>query len=95
MLVIRSVFQAKYGKGGDLVALFKEIENTIPEMSDIRILTDASGTMFTVVYEQEAENFAEWEERRVKIFSHPDFGGWFARMEPFVETGSREFYYIE
>ncbi|MCJ7625460.1 MAG: hypothetical protein MUO76_18325 [Anaerolineaceae bacterium] len=95
MLVIRSVFQAKYGKGGDLVALFKEAENTMPEMSDIRILTDATGPMFTVVYEQDAENFADWEERRGKIFSHPDFGDWFARMEPLVETGHREFYYIE
>lgn len=51
MLITRSIFQAKYSKGDALVALFKEARDTWTEMSGIRILTDASGPMFTVVME--------------------------------------------
>lgn len=75
--------------------MFKEARDTWTEMSGIRILTDASGPMFTVVMEQEFESFSEWEKRRSETFSHPDFGEWFARMEQLVESGRREFYNLE
>ena len=42
MILVRNVFQAKYGKGGELVALFKEVRQQQPAMSVDRILTDAS-----------------------------------------------------
>lgn len=95
MIVVRDVFQAKYGKGSELVTLFKEGLETWGDRFDSRILTDASGSFFTVVTEREVESFAAWEENLSEIFSHPEFGDWFARMEPLVESGSREFYNIE
>jgi hypothetical protein len=95
MIVVRDVFQAKYGKGGDLVALFKEAKESWPREYATRILTDASGPFFTVVTETEVENLAAWEQSSAEVFAMPDFGDWFARMEPLVETGRREFYNIE
>jgi hypothetical protein len=95
MIVVRDVFQAKYGKGGELVALFKEAAKSWRSDYGIRVLTDASGPFFTVVTETEVPNLGEWEKRRTEIFSHPDFGKWFARMEPLVESGRREFYNVE
>ena len=96
MLLIRDVFQAKYGKGGDLVALFKEASEKWPQgYAPSRILTDASGQFFTVITEEEVESFAEWERRIGKIFAMPEFGKWFDRMVPLVESGRREFYNIE
>ena len=95
MILVRSVFQAKYGKGGDLVALFKETSQEWPVSAADRILTDASGPFFTVVTETEVESLAEWEQRIAEIFSLPEFGDWFARMGPLVESGRREFYKIE
>ena len=95
MMLVRSVFQAKYGKGGDLVALFKEARQEWPVSSADRILTDASGQFFTVVTEQEVESLAAWEQRIAEIFAVPEFGDWFARMTQLVESGRREFYNIE
>ncbi len=95
MILVRAVFQAKYGKGNDLVELFKEGQKSWGELRAFRIYTDVSGPFFTVVTEEEQESFAAWEENRGKIFSHPEFGDWFARMEPLVESGHREFYNIE
>jgi hypothetical protein len=94
MILVRDVFQAKYGKGGDLVAQFQEAKKVFPNTYS-RILTDASGPFFTVVAEAEVESLAAWEQLIASIFSMPEFGEWFARMEPLVESGRREFYHIE
>lgn len=95
MIVVRSVFKAKYGKGGELVALFKEAMSSWGSELNYRILTDLSGSFFTVVTEEEVESFEAWQKRRDDIFSHAEFADWFARMEKLVQSGSREFYSIE
>ena len=97
MIVVRDVFQAKYGKGGDVVALFKEARERWPEAATYgqRILTDASGSFFTVVTETEVESLAAWEQLLAEVFANPEFGAWFSRMETLVESGWREFYNIE
>ncbi len=41
------------------------------------------------------QSLAEWERRIAEVFSLPEFGEWFARMTPLVESGRREFYHIE
>jgi hypothetical protein len=92
MIVVRDVFQAKYGKGGELIKLLKEAQTIMPQAFAGRILTDASGQFFTVVTETELANLAEWEQMQKKIYSHPDFDKWFAQMQPLVESGRREFY---
>jgi hypothetical protein len=43
MIVVRDTFQAKFGKAGTLVALFKELRQQWPGQSVDRIYTDASG----------------------------------------------------
>jgi len=92
MLVVRDVFQAKYGRGDELVALFKEARQKYPEFAKhhARVLTDASGPFFMVIQELQVENLADWEKMRDSIFQQPDFASWFARMIPLVESGRRE-----
>ena len=94
MIVVRDVFQAKYGKGGELVDLLKEAQPDMPQ-SYQRILSDASGAFFTIVAEIEVANLAAWETMVQEIFANPKFGQWFERMVPLVESGRREFYNVE
>jgi hypothetical protein len=98
MLVARQVFQGKYGQGDALIALFKELNTRLQEAGDdaprFRILTDASGPFFTVVTEVEVESFAAWEGRFSASMAQPWMGEWFSRMQPLVESGSREFYHL-
>ncbi len=94
MIVVRDVFQAKYGRGDELVALFKEL---IPlaeaaGMGEETILADLSGRFFTVVTERQVESMAAYDEAREKLIATPEFGAWFGRMTELVESGSREFY---
>lgn len=96
MLIARQVFQAKYGRGDELVALFREFNERIKDssMSRFRILTDATGPFFTVVTEVEVESLAAWETGFSDMMNQPWMGEWFGRMMPLVESGSREFYHL-
>jgi hypothetical protein len=94
MILVRDVFQAKYGKGDQLATLFQEARDRWPGEYAGRILTDASGTFFTVVAETEVNSLAEWERLSPEIFNNPTFGEWFSRMEALVSSGRREFYNI-
>lgn len=94
MLVVRNVFRAKYGMGD---ALVQHIFDGLPLMGggeNLRVLTDASGTFFTVVAEFTFENFAAYQESEKAEFARPDFGEWFEKMVPLVDSGYREFFTV-
>ena len=93
MILVRDVFQAKYDRGDELVALFKEANQWMGDYA-ARILTDASGTFFTIVTEQEFPSLGEWERINAEAFSDPRFGPWFEQMVPLVDSGQREFYNV-
>jgi len=95
VILVRDVFQAKYGKAGELVTLLKEARERWAGGYATRILTDLSGQFFTVVTETEVESLGEWERRLGEVFARPDFAPWFERMTALVESGRREFYTIE
>ncbi len=93
MIVVRGVFQAKYGKGDELVQLFKEGFEMWPTWArNARLLTDLSGPFFTVISDGEYESFAEWQAEGQALFGDPRFAAWFERMTALVESGRREFY---
>jgi hypothetical protein len=97
MIQVRQVFQCKYGRGDQLVALFKEADakwrQRFPALHQ-RVMTDVAGEFFTVVTEMEVESLAAWEALLPQMFSDPEFGPWFARMQEVVESGRREFWTI-
>ncbi|MBI5878051.1 MAG: hypothetical protein HZB53_10385 [Chloroflexi bacterium] len=96
MIVVRGVFQAKYGKGNELVELLKEGNVLWPAGAgrNARILTDLSGPFFTVVSEAEFDSFSAWESRGPQIYGDAHFAAWFERMTALVEGGRREFYNV-
>jgi hypothetical protein len=93
-MIVRDVFQAKYGQGGQLVDLLKEAQRDMAR-SFQRILSDASGPFFAIVTEIEVASLAEWENLMKEVFANPQFGEWFARMAARVESGRRELYTLE
>ena len=98
MLLVRQTFQARYGRGDELVALFKELREQMGSRRALRIMTDASGPFFTVVTEFEVESFADWEQTfsqiMGEILGRPEMQDWFSRMMELVESGRRDFYNI-
>ncbi len=98
MILVRDVFQAKYGMGDELVRLFKQIYEMMREEGvpyDTMVMTDLSGPFFTVVTETKVESMEVFQKNMREGFSKPEFAEWFGRTMPLVESGRREFYTIE
>ena len=99
MIVVRTVLQAKFGKGGELAASFKETSRAMmAEMGTKRrwrVLTDLSGPFDTVIQEVEAESIAEWETLRTKLFQLKAFRDSMAVMQAVVVSGHNELWTVE
>jgi hypothetical protein len=100
MILVRDVFQAKFGKIDELVALFKTMLDEAPAdmpagFRNARILVDASGPFFTAVMETEFESMAQWEAAFSKMMSMQGPDDPTDRMNELVRSGYREFFRIE
>ena len=99
MIVVRFVFQAKWGKAVEVVESFKQSKEMMQRIAGpnvkVRILTDLSGPFDTVVQEVELESLAEWEQLRAKIFADPEFQQSMAGAEIPFTSGRTEFYTLE
>ena len=96
MILVRFVFQVKWGKVHDVVEAMKNSQEILGEKyGPVRILTDLSGQFNTVVQEVEVESLAEWERGRAEIFAKPKFQQMQADMAGLFESGRVEFYTIE
>jgi hypothetical protein len=77
MIIVRTVFQGSYGKGGELAALqTTTAKQLIAEMGgDHRwtVMTDLSGPFDTVVLEVEVASLTEWEGIRSRMFASATF----------------------
>lgn len=99
MIVVRFVFQARWGQAGKAVEDFSQgvemMKRVAGPNAKIRFLTDLSGLFDTVVQEMELESLAEWERVREAIFTDPEFQEMQSTSEnPFV-SGRTEFYTLE
>ena len=99
MIVVRNVFQAKFGRAGELAQAMAESmrqpTGTPGAPSAWRVLTDLSGPFDTVVLEVEGESLAGWEQRRREMFASPEFQANFARAAELMASGRNELYTIE
>ena len=96
MIVVRTVFQAKWGQADALVRAVREGQQAMIQEAGIhgRILTDLGGQFFTVVLEGEFENLAAWEQFRARMFQDPRFQQSAAQGEGLIESGRQEFFTV-
>jgi hypothetical protein len=98
MIRVRSVLQTKWGTADEVAAALKEGMNQLAKEMGGRnphILTDLSGPFHRVVEEIDVESLAHWEQNRGKLFSHPEFAKFMARVDGLIESGYQEFFTIE
>ena len=92
MIVVRDTYQIKFGRIDPLLELFSDARRSWAQPYPFRLLTDASGPLYTLVAETEVASLAEWEKRFADLFSNSEFVQWFSQMVPLIESGRREFY---
>ena len=96
MIMVRDVFQLKFGKAKDAKALWKEgkvLREKYGQQS-LRALVDLTGSYYTFVMESMYENLSAFEKSLRETMSMPEFGQWYQKFVPLVESGHREIYTI-
>ena len=77
MIIVRTVYQGSYGKGGELAALqAATAKRFIAELGGghaWKVMSDLSGPFDTIVMEVEVASLAEWEGIRSRMFSSAAF----------------------
>ena len=96
MIVVRNVFQLKFGKAKEAIALMKESATLTQRFSQspARYLTDLTGPFYTIVMELTYENLAELEKSQSETMGKKEFGEWYQKFIPLVESGHREIFTV-
>jgi hypothetical protein len=97
MIVIRNVFQLKFGKAREALAVMKDgvaIQKRLAPEGSARLLTDVTGRHYTLVLEVTVPNLAAIETMVPRVFGDPEFQANYQKMMPLVESGHRELFTI-
>jgi hypothetical protein len=97
MILIRNVFQLKFGKAKEAVAVLKEalaIQKRLGANFQQRICTDVTGPFYTLVLELTVSSLSEWEKEAPRIMGSKEFQDNYQKMTPLVESGYRELFTI-
>jgi hypothetical protein len=98
VIVVRYTNYARYGMGDALVQLTREMLGVLardPRVSGVRVLTDLSGPTFTVESEWHVASLAVFEQVQAELLRGSAFASWFARVQPLVDHGRRDFYTVQ
>ena len=97
MILVRNIFQANFGKAGELAKIMKGTTEQMGKMfgGKVRVLTDLSGQYDTVVMEVEVESLGMWEQKRAEMFASPELGEQTVGIEGMIIGGRAEFFTIE
>ena len=95
MIVVLNVFHLKFGKAREAVAALKEgvaIQKRLGVDVNQRLLTDLTGSFYTLVLELTLPNLAAVETTLSKVMSDKDFHANYEKLVPLVESGHREIF---
>jgi hypothetical protein len=97
MILIRNVFQVKFGKAREAVALVKEgaaIQKRAGANFSPRVLTDLTGPFYTVVLELTVPNLSAFEAEAPRFLADKDFQANYQKLVPLVDSGYREIFTV-
>ena len=97
MIVVREVFQLKFGKAKEAKAAWKEFTSLRKKygLPDGRALTDSTGPFYTFVFEHTYENMAGFEQSLKSELGMKEFNKWYhGKFAPLVDSGKREIFSI-
>ena len=95
MILVRDVFQLKFGKAKEAKALWeegKEIARRVGYGAADRALVDLTGQYYTFVLESLHENLAAYEQSLGNTLGAEDWSQWYQKFASLVESGHREMF---
>jgi hypothetical protein len=94
MILVRNVFQIKFGRMKEALEIWKkEGLKLIPSHRNPRLLTDLTGPFYTLILEATHKDLADLESS-MKENSQAASGGFYQKFTPLVDSGRREVFMV-
>ncbi len=100
MILVRDIFQLKFGKAREAIAAWKEGTEFMKKVGlpPGRVCTDLTGApYYTLVFESTYESLTAFEAAHAKAMgtsSYKEWRAWYERFIPLAESGRREIFNI-
>lgn len=96
MIQVRDIFQLKFGKAKEAKALWKEMRALESKFGHGhgKALVDITGPYYTLVMEHTYANLSAYEKALNDTLGAAEFGEWYKRFVPLVESGKREIFTV-
>ena len=96
MILVRDIFNLKYGKAKEAMALWKEGQAILKKggYNPERILVDMTGRSYTLVLESVYASLSDFDDRLQDTQAHDEWRKWYEKFLPLVDSGSREIFRI-
>jgi hypothetical protein len=96
MILVREVFQLKFGKAKEAKVLVKESLDLEKKLGygPSRYLTDLTGPYYTLIMETSYQSLAAFEQMLKEVMGNKEFSAWYQKFMPLVESGRREIFTI-
>jgi hypothetical protein len=99
MIIERNVFLLKFGKAKEAIAIWKEIMTAAKKSnlasSEMRLLSDLSGSAYTLVVELHIKSFMDINPRQAVWATTESFQVLYQKFIPLCESARKEYYRIE
>jgi len=94
MIIVRDVFQLKYGTARPVKALMQESKKfmTPERQKNSRVMFDLVGPAYTMVLENTYANISEWEKDMSSTFNEEEWKTWYPKFTPHVNSSYREIF---
>jgi hypothetical protein len=97
MIIVRNIFRLKFGKAREALAILKDgiaMQKRAGVDVHQRLLTDMSGTFYTIVLELTVPSLAALEELMPRTMGDKEWQANYQKFVPLVESGERELFSI-
>jgi hypothetical protein len=98
VIVERNTFRLKFGKAKESIALWKEIMEDAKKHENppqMRMMTDLSGTSYTLVVEMMLKSFMDINPKNYVWVTNPVTQDLYHRFIPLCDSATREYFKIE
>jgi hypothetical protein len=96
MIIVRNTFQLKFGKAKEAKDLIAENQKLVKKYNipPSRYLTDLTGPFYILEMEVTAKDLSDYEKQSSEMMKAPEFGEWYKKFIPLIESGSRTIYNV-
>jgi hypothetical protein len=96
MIVVRDIFQIKFGKMRDVLTMWRGGQEILKRSghNPNRVLTDLTGEFYTFVLESTFNNLAEFESGHQGTTTSDEWRKFYDRFTQLVEAGRREIFNV-